>query len=104
MGIGGFDIAKEEIEDGIKIIAKGHINALNSTRLQYDLDEAVGKGFNNIILNMAQVDFLSSSGIRVILKTFKTMERSGGKFRIERPSENVRNVLGITALDGMLLK
>ena len=100
----GFDITREEFEDGVRLITKGHINAMNATALQYDLEEAVSDGFKNIVLNMTQVEFLSSSGIRVIIKTYKTLEKAGGKFRIERPSENVKNVLGITALEGMLLK
>ena len=99
-----FVTMQEETDTGIRFIARGHINTINATALQYDLEEAISKGEKNIVLNMTQVDFLSSSGIRVVLKAYKTLEKSGGRFRIERPSENVRNVLGITALEGMLMK
>ena len=61
-------------------------------------------GYTNIIANMTQVSYLSSSGIRVLLSTFKKALKLEGQFRIERPSENVKNVLGIAALDEMLLK
>jgi len=104
MAIDEFVITLEESEDSLRLTAKGHVNAINSTALQYELEEAIGKGQSNIVLNMTQVDFLSSSGIRVILKTYKSMDKAGGQFRIERPSEVVKNVLGMTALEGMLLR
>ena len=99
-----FDVSQEEIEGGLKIIVKGHLNAINSDTLEYALDEAFNKGYKRIILNMVQVEFLSSSGIRVLLKTYKNMQKNGGIFNIEKPSQNVQNVLGITALDTLLLK
>ena len=97
-------VESEEIEGGIKFTAKGHINALNSGVLEQELENAINKGHKRIILNLVQVDFLSSSGIRILIKTYKTMKNNGGVFNIEKPSENVKNVLGITALDSMLLK
>ena len=97
-------VDREEIEGGIRFIAKGQINALNSGVLEQELEDAIGKGYKHIVLNLIQVEFLSSSGIRILIKTYKTMKKNGGTFNIEKPSENVKNVLGITALDTMLLK
>lgn len=99
-----FVVEKEEIENGIRLILKGHVNAINAEALEYEMEEAISNGYKAIVLNMTQVEFLSSSGIRVILKTYKKMSKTGGKFNVERPSQNVRNVLGITALDTLLLK
>jgi anti-sigma B factor antagonist len=100
-----FYVSKEKDEEGVtRITVKGQINAINSTALQYELEEAFNKGEKNILLNMMQVEFLCSSGIRVILKAYKTAKNNDGQFQIERPSEIVRNVLGITALDSLLLK
>ena len=98
-----FVITKDEIREGIKFIIKGRVNSTNAEELQYVLENAIKDGQNNIILNMLRVEYLSSAGIRVILKTFKDVKSAGGKFGIEMPSENARNVLGMTALDEMLI-
>ena len=70
------------------------------------LEEALGRKIAdkaNITLNMNQVGFLSSMGIRVILGAYKKASKLGLILRIDNPSENVKNVLGMTALDELLL-
>jgi len=97
------EITAEKIHDGVKYHLKGLINSSHADQLEYKLEEAKKDGAHTIILDMLWVDYLSSTGIRVILKTFKEMHEAGGKLCIERPSQRVRNVLGLTALDEMLI-
>ena len=101
-----FEITQETSStEGInKYFVKGHINSISAPALQYEMDKALKSGQTNIVLNMTLVEFLSSAGIRVILKTYKDAEAAGGRLAIELPSENVINVLGMTALDQMLVK
>ena len=91
-------------QDADRFIIKGRMNAVSAPELERKIEKAIDEGTKNIVLNMFEVEFLSSAGIRVILKIHKQMSQLGGKFNIERPSENVRNVLGMTALDEMLIK
>jgi len=94
----------EEIKDGIcRLVAKGRADANSADVLQYKLETALKDGHKTIILNMAQVEYLSSIGIRVILKIYKQAMEVGGKFNIEHPSEIVKNVLGMTALKELLV-
>ncbi|MCL2064294.1 MAG: STAS domain-containing protein [Candidatus Cloacimonetes bacterium] len=96
-------ITKETEGDKVRFILRGRVNINNSPSLQFELDEAMRKNEINIVLNMSQVYFLSSAGIRVILKMHKKTTEIGGSLGIEDPSENVRNVLGMTALEEMLV-
>ena len=89
---------------GTKFVLKGHINSINAPELEEKLTEALNGEGRNIILNMLRVEYLSSAGIKVIIKAFKDAQKAGRKLGIEGPSENVRNVLGITALDKLLIK
>ena len=99
-----FEVSKElDAKQGItRFTVVGRVNSKTSPELQAKLEDALNRGEVNIILNMLEVEYLSSDGIRTILKTFKDAEKAGGKFRIERPSEMVKNVLGMVALEGML--
>ena len=99
----GFEITKEEKNDALKFHVKGRVDSLNANALQFRLDEALRDGNIIIVLNMSQVGYISSTGIRVLLKTYKEAGELGGSFKIEYPSDNVKNVLGMTALDEMLL-
>jgi anti-anti-sigma factor len=94
----------EEIKNGIcRLVAKGRVDANSADVLLYKLETALKDGHKTIILNMTQVEYLSSIGIRVILKTYKQALEAGGKFNIEHPSEIVKNVLGMTALKELLV-
>ena len=90
-------------KDTVKITASGRVDTDSSAILQRKLDET-SKKCKNIILNMQQVSFLTSGGIRVLLMFYKILNAKGGSFFIENPSDNVKNVLGMTALEELLLK
>ena len=103
MAFEDFDIS-EELDGGVcKLHLKGRITSMNANVLQHKLSEIENSGVKKVVLNMMQVAFLSSAGIRVILMFYKKAKESGGSFHIDSPSENVVNVLGMTALDDMLL-
>ena len=101
----GFVITNELVEGGaVRFSVKGRVNSITAPVLKYKLEEAIQHGERvNLILNMMQVEYLSSNGISTILSVYKQAEEAGGKFGIEQPSEVVRNVLGMTALDKMLI-
>ena len=99
-----FTIDEETVDEVTRFILKGRITSMNANVLQFKLNEAFTKGRNKVVVNMMQVVFLSSAGIRILLMFYKKAKEVGGSFHIESPSENVENVLGMTALDEMLLK
>jgi anti-anti-sigma factor len=86
------------------LIAKGRVDAESADVLLEKLEEALKDGQTAIILNMLQVEYLSSIGIRVILKIYKQAIGTGCTFNVDRPSEPVRNVLGMVALEKLLVK
>jgi len=86
-----------------RFYAKGRVDSNSSEVLQFKLDKAIKEGQTTIILNMSQIEYLSSIGIRVILNTYKQAAKAEGSFKIESPSEIVRNVMGMVALKQMLL-
>ena len=98
-----FEITEEETPKGTKFTIKGQVSSDSADELQEKLQNALKSGQKNLILNMMWVKFLSSSGIRVILKVFQDAKKSGGRLVIELPSKNVKNVLGMAALDEMLI-
>jgi len=97
------DIQEERSPGAVKFSLKGRVNAANADSLLYKLENALKDGHTNIVVNMFRIEYLSSVGIRVILKIYKKAAEAGGSFKIERPSENVRNVLGMVALKDMLV-
>ena len=94
----------EETENGIfRLVLKGRIDSNTADDFLSVLEDSLNKGQKFIILNMSKVDYLSSIGIRIILKIYKQAAGAGGKLNIERPSAVVKNILGMTALNDMMV-
>ena len=94
----------QNIKDEIcRISVKGRIDANSSNLLLTKLETAIEEGYKSIILNMLHVWYLSSAGIRIILKIYKKLSEEGGSFKVEHPSETVKNVLGMVALNEILI-
>jgi anti-anti-sigma factor len=94
----------ENIEGKVcKFFAKGRVDTNSAELLQFKLDKVLGEGFESIILNMEKIEYLSSIGIRIMLKAYKHACDNNLIFKIESPSEIVRNVLGMVALKQLLV-
>jgi len=98
-----FEITKEKIPNGVKFIIHGRINTINADQIQIMLNEAMKEKPGSIVFNMFHVVYMSSAGLKVILKTYKDAKETGITLGIEMPSENVLNILKMTALDGLLV-
>ncbi|MCL2066712.1 MAG: STAS domain-containing protein [Treponema sp.] len=98
------EVKKEVGPESVKITIAGRIYSSNADLLEMHLGKTLGEKQFNIVLNMSQVEYISSIGIRVILKTFLDARKAGGKLEIEMPSAEVRKVLKIAALDQMLIQ
>ncbi len=100
-----FEIKEECLgEDTLHLSVNGRVSSLTSGALQERLAQALQAGRAKIILNMCLVAYLSSAGIRVLLSIYKKAKALDIEFFVENPSENAKNVLGLTALDEMLLR
>ena len=97
-------ITEDDAGGVCRFVLKGRVDSNTSDALQMKLENAVKDGQAAIVLNMTQVDYLSSMGIRVILKLYKQMSQTGGKFNVERPSRIVKNLLGMVALKEMMIE
>jgi anti-anti-sigma factor len=95
---------RTKTETGVKFEAEGRITMANERYFDKVLGDALEEGCTHIILNMQSVTMLTSVGIRIILKTFKSCMEKEGKFQIETPSDAVKNVLGLSALQQMLVE
>jgi len=86
-----------------KFFAKGRVDSNSAELLQSKLDKVLKEGFDTIVLNMEKIEYLSSIGIRIMLKAYKQACDKDLSFKIEKPSEIVRNVLGMVALKQLLV-
>jgi anti-sigma B factor antagonist len=82
---------------GDRLHIEGQVDAATVEAFEARITEAIGSG--PVILDMTGVDFIDSSGLRVLL-TASRLVRPGRRLRIV-PSEQVRRVFNVTGLDAL---
>jgi len=97
------EITKERRDDALELRVKGRLDAYWADHLARSLEEAIRGGDHRVRLDLAEVSYLSSAGIRILLKFFRQLERIRGELTISRPSEAVRTVLELAGLTMLLL-
>ncbi len=81
---------------GAFIVApSGQINGQTYDVLEDELDQLLAQNPNLIALDLAEVDYLSSAGIRVILKTQKALKARDGKLVFMHLQPQIRKVFEI---------
>ncbi|MDO5095391.1 MAG: STAS domain-containing protein [Peptostreptococcaceae bacterium] len=66
------------------------------------LEKALNEAFQqkkDVIIDMANVRFIDSTGIGLLVQTYKKLKQMGNKITILNAQENVRKVFRITCLE-----
>ena len=80
----------------------GSLDTDTAPQLEAKADEYIDESTKIFIMDLRQLEFISSAGLRVVFKTKKTVENHGGKFMLLNLQPQVRKVFEIIkALDGM---
>jgi len=80
----------------------GDVDLASSDQLRNDIAPLLGSG-RDLILDLAEVRFMDSSGIAVLLDARTKQLASGRSVFVQNPSNIVRRVLDATGLSGLLI-
>lgn len=97
------EITKQQIGNFMELRINGRLDGYWADHLTKELADTIRVGSQQIRLNMAEVTYLSSAGIRVLLKTYKQLKSVNGSLIVSSPSEPVRKVIELTGLGNLLL-
>ena len=91
-----------EENNGKRISIAGSLDSNTAPQLQSSIDSEINDTVSTTIIDFKDLDFLSSAGLRVIFKTKKVMDNSGGRFLLVNLQPQIKKVFEIIkALDGM---
>jgi anti-anti-sigma factor len=97
------EISKRSEGDLLVLEVQGRIDGYWAGTLRTALDEEVRSGAHEIHVDLNRVDFLSSSGVRVLVQTFRQMQELRGKFGVVSPSENASEALQLVGVKTLLV-
>lgn len=81
---------------------KGRVDSDSAPELETALTKLLNDGRNKIVLNLQNVDFLSSAGLRAIVKAYQGAKKSGGDVRLAAVSEPIEVILRTVGMMQML--
>jgi anti-sigma B factor antagonist len=71
----------------------GRIDSDTAPEFDTALSKLLNDNRNKIVLNLQSVDFLSSAGLRAMVKALKGAQKSGGDLRLAAVSEPIEVIL-----------
>ncbi len=80
------------------ITAVGRIDSSNANQFDDALKQLIDDGRNNIVLNMSEIQYLSSAGLRAMVSALRECKKRRGDVRIAAPSDRVLEVLDLAGL------
>ena len=89
--------------DKAHIIAlQGQVNSSNAATVETEVLAVVNQGAKNVLLNMTELSYISSAGLRVVLVLAKRLKQAGGKLVIYGMQPHVREVFDISGFLAIL--
>jgi anti-sigma B factor antagonist len=92
------DINVSEHASVTLVEVSGRIDSMNANQLGEALSNTIDGGHLNMVLDLANVEYMSSAGLREIVSALKKV-RGKGDVRLAQPSHRVREVLEMAGLD-----
>ena len=96
-----FSIQSDTNGDVAVVTASGRFDSETAPSLDAELSKVAGEK-NKIVLDLKGVDYLSSAGLRAIVKTLQTVQKSGGGVKLACASEPIETILRTVGMMEML--
>jgi anti-anti-sigma factor len=84
-------VSVEEASDGLPLIfrVKGALDALTAPKFEKEIFSYLNEGYKNVIINLQELDYISSAGLRALMTTSRKLVSAKGIFVLCTLSKNV---------------
>jgi anti-anti-sigma factor len=90
------EIAIETQSQGhVRVALKGRLDSQTYQQCEQRLESLLAASTRLLVLDLAKLDYLSSMGLRVLMKTTKALAAHGGKCFLARLQPPIRTVIDI---------
>jgi len=97
-GHDSLNITIEEMHRVNLLVVSGRVDSNTSPKLSEQLTSQIDSGAMNLLIDLAEVDYMSSAGLRELVSALKRVKKDGGDLRLVSPSPRVKEVLDLAGL------
>jgi anti-sigma B factor antagonist len=83
------------------VTVSGRVDSSSAPELDQALKDLTGAGRSSLVLDLSQVDYMSSAGLRSLVSALRDCKKQGGDVRLATPSARVSDVLNLAGLDSI---
>ena len=94
------NIEKTVVDGSATFALKGRLDSVTSEELEAELKEVM-EGLTVLTLDLEELDYLSSAGLRVLLSAQKVMNRQG-EMKVTHVSEPIMEIFEVTGFTDIL--
>lgn len=95
------EIKKEIKEEILNVVVSGRLDTNTAPELESSVNDDI-VGIKDLNFDFEKLDYISSAGLRVILKFHKQMTSVGGTLTIYHPTDEVLEVFDMTGFSTFL--
>ena len=97
-----FSVEVQELGGATVLVVTGELDLRTSPELEERLSRAFDAGAELVILDLRQIEFMDSTGLRVLLSAHQRAHETGRRFALVRGADQVERVLTLTGVRDLL--
>lgn len=95
-------VLSEADDDVTRLALAGRFDLLGAGEIEADLLAHTSARDRSAVVDLSQVPFLASAGMRLLLQAAKALHRTAHRLVLLQPQENVKQALEVAGLAGVL--
>lgn len=103
-----FEVQSEELDDGVRVFTvRGELDMSTAPELERALEDGLVDANASIVLDLCDCEFIDSTGIALIVRTWQRLDRDaggegGGRLVLCSHNHQVRRLLKITGVESSI--
>lgn len=94
-------IDRSQDEQGTVIALKGRLDTDNADKFEDEVTSKI-EGVQHLTMDLSELSFISSAGLRVFMQAAKNVAEAGGTFIVKGATDEVKAVFEMTGLDNVV--
>ena len=95
------EITQKQLDGIVMLSLAGRLDAVTSADADREFSSALDSGKDRLLINLAQLEYISSAGLRVLLVVAKRIQQRGGKISLNGLTAGVKEVFEISGFSSI---
>jgi anti-anti-sigma factor len=95
------NITQQQQDGIINLAISGRLDAVSAVEADKEFSKVLDAGHDRLLINLSELNYISSAGLRVLLVVAKRIQQNGGKVVLTALTPNVKEVFEISGFSSI---